>query len=254
MLLISINDGFDYLLAILEYLTNTKLNVRAGKIVAGLEPENTNLLLQAIGKAVDSKVDSTAYIKQLNSPRDNKITEKKTGTKKGSLPKNSTRVLKDKDRKTKDGIKKNIKTPAEITPTSKRSSSKESPKLLPENNEKTVKGKRTAEDAGDQNQTSEVVLDIGRQNGDELNNENKLVGEQVDENDETNPSRADTLQNEDKSNNEIEKTPNRANEIVKTENNIPIKSAIRPKSARPKSGESLKIKTNEGQPLEMTGN
>ncbi|KAJ3665406.1 hypothetical protein Zmor_000902 [Zophobas morio] len=48
-------------------LTNTDLAVRPSKIIAGLEPTETNLLLQAIAKAIEKKVDSTEYINKLQS-------------------------------------------------------------------------------------------------------------------------------------------------------------------------------------------
>lgn len=43
--------------------------MRASKVIAGLEPTETNLLLQAIGKALDKKLDSSEYVSKLKSDK-----------------------------------------------------------------------------------------------------------------------------------------------------------------------------------------
>lgn len=43
--------------------------MRASKVVAGLEPTETNLLLQAIGKALDRKLDGSEYVARLKSDK-----------------------------------------------------------------------------------------------------------------------------------------------------------------------------------------
>ncbi|KAI4468453.1 traf3-interacting protein 1 [Holotrichia oblita] len=49
----------------IKILTEIELKVKPTKIIAGLEPSETNKLLQAIGYALDKKIDSTEYIKKI---------------------------------------------------------------------------------------------------------------------------------------------------------------------------------------------
>lgn len=55
-----------------EAITGIELAVRASKVIAGLESAETNLLLQAIGTALDKKLDSTRYITQQKSEKKSK--------------------------------------------------------------------------------------------------------------------------------------------------------------------------------------
>ena len=48
-----------------EFALNTTINIRVGKVVAGLEAENTNILLQALGEAATSGVDSNAAVQRV---------------------------------------------------------------------------------------------------------------------------------------------------------------------------------------------
>ncbi|KAL3287892.1 hypothetical protein HHI36_002348, partial [Cryptolaemus montrouzieri] len=62
-----------------KFITETDLNVRATKIVAGVEVNETNLLLQAMAVGIDKKLDSSEYIKQYkNTQNDLKNTQQKT--------------------------------------------------------------------------------------------------------------------------------------------------------------------------------
>ncbi|CAH1164116.1 unnamed protein product [Phaedon cochleariae] len=67
-----------FLNKLIEAVKNTTkidLPVRSSKIIAGLEPAKTNSLLQAIAIALDSNVDSSSYVNKIKS--DNGTTEKK---------------------------------------------------------------------------------------------------------------------------------------------------------------------------------
>ncbi|XP_066260615.1 TRAF3-interacting protein 1-like [Euwallacea similis] len=107
-------------------VSKTDLKVRPSKIVAGLEPVETNILLQTIAKLIDRKIDTKSYVASLNqlgqldkkSSKGGKI-DKKTSSnnnhkarREGSLsrptkktvveaPKNSERGNKESARKSK---------------------------------------------------------------------------------------------------------------------------------------------------------
>ena len=53
------------LIALVEAVIGEKIDVKANKIVAGLEPEKTNMFLQYLFKASTSGVDSTPYVKKI---------------------------------------------------------------------------------------------------------------------------------------------------------------------------------------------
>lgn len=234
------------------------LKVRAGKIVAGLEPENTNLLLQAIGKAIDSKTDSTDYVKKLHSPKETKSNEKKTIPKKITTTKKSNRVTKDKE-----VLSKQPKT--NDNPKSKRTP-KESPNSIKNNklyNEKEKTSMQNVENI------SEEKKDLLYQNNKPVleNNKNEKLS-----NEEAINNYMDTTETDsDRKGVQILPESKEPEDIIKeneeTKPNIPIeednivpkidnsyKSAVlRPKSARPKSGEKEKLKIAIEKPLEMTG-
>ncbi|KAK9709212.1 Microtubule-binding protein MIP-T3 CH-like domain [Popillia japonica] len=50
----------------IKILTEIDLKVKPTKVIAGLEPSETNKLLQAIGYALDKKIDSSEYIKKIS--------------------------------------------------------------------------------------------------------------------------------------------------------------------------------------------
>ena len=53
------------LIALVEAVLGEKIDVKANKIVAGLEPEKTNVFLQGLFRAATSGVDTTPYVKQI---------------------------------------------------------------------------------------------------------------------------------------------------------------------------------------------
>ncbi|KAJ8972974.1 hypothetical protein NQ317_019321 [Molorchus minor] len=62
--------------------TKIELTVRSSKVVAGLESTKTNQLLQAIGKALDAKVDTSEYIAQLKPGKTDDAEKKQVNGKK----------------------------------------------------------------------------------------------------------------------------------------------------------------------------
>jgi len=53
------------LVALLELMLEEKIDVKPAKVVAGLEPERTNIMLQALFRAATSGIDSGPYIQKL---------------------------------------------------------------------------------------------------------------------------------------------------------------------------------------------
>ena len=53
------------MIALVELMSNQKLDVKPAKIVAGLEPEKTNELLVAMYHVATSGVDSTPFVKKI---------------------------------------------------------------------------------------------------------------------------------------------------------------------------------------------
>ena len=52
-------------MALLELMLEEKIDVKPAKVVAGLEPERTNIMLQALFRAATSGIDSGPYIQKL---------------------------------------------------------------------------------------------------------------------------------------------------------------------------------------------
>ena len=53
------------MIALVEIMTQEKMEVKPAKIVAGLEPENTNEFLQTLFQVATSGVDSMPFVKQI---------------------------------------------------------------------------------------------------------------------------------------------------------------------------------------------
>ncbi|XP_071054443.1 TRAF3-interacting protein 1 isoform X1 [Onthophagus taurus] len=101
-------------------ISGNEIDVKPGKIVAGLEPTKTNKLLQLLGNCLDKKLNSSEYVAKLNS--ESKVEKKKivekTKTSKDSVDSSrktekTSKSLKPKDKVSKistDSIRKEIKT------------------------------------------------------------------------------------------------------------------------------------------------
>ena len=53
------------MIAVVELMIGEKLDIKPTKIVAGLEPDKTNMFLQELFRAATSEVDSTPAVKQV---------------------------------------------------------------------------------------------------------------------------------------------------------------------------------------------
>ncbi|KAI4468474.1 traf3-interacting protein 1 [Holotrichia oblita] len=110
----------------IKILTEIELKVKPTKIIAGLEPSETNKLLQAIGYALDKKIDSTEYIKKIDENVEiSKGTEQLLNTEQEHHLKHNTEtstdvVLEDKDGNLKASIRQEIQKPRMDRPKSAR--------------------------------------------------------------------------------------------------------------------------------------
>ncbi|KAI4468468.1 traf3-interacting protein 1 [Holotrichia oblita] len=103
----------------IKILTEIELKVKPTKIIAGLEPSETNKLLQAIGYALDKKIDSTEYIKKIGltsiQKRELDMTKPEKTKKKGngSIRDNNSveKLSKTKKEKSKKDNKNDILSP-----------------------------------------------------------------------------------------------------------------------------------------------
>lgn len=246
-------------------MTDGNFNVRAGKIVAGLEPEKTNLLLQAIGKAIDSKISSSEYVKNLHTLQEVKSNDKKNISKKANVITKTNKLSRDKN-----SISKQLKTTTKETPKSTRSTPKESPKITNNIKSKQVRNEKErtfTQDAEILNEDQQVTSEHVKVTTDDDKNEKveSIITE-------GNSNQTDNAKNNfDKKDDQIslenrelqklttefiqEAKPSvsspEVTDIVKAD--IPRTAVVRPKSARPKSGGNEKVKIDEGKPLEMKG-
>ncbi|XP_023021938.2 intraflagellar transport 54 [Leptinotarsa decemlineata] len=245
----------DKLIDAVRTTTQTKLTVRSSKIVAGLEPTNTNLLLQAIAKAIDNKIDTSSYVNQLKSAKENKKSDalKEGKSKTGSKEKNVKNKETDsksskrgksgdeipKQKKTIDETLKSKKTGSESLKNKKVSSSRDSSR-----NKVSSRTKIGTESPQKVVESENVAMNEILQNG---QNNKKVDNEELTESNiydttkegdilvQPQPQESSNENAGERSTTEIienDKTSLRTEENLKN---------IRPKSARPKSGEKKSI-------------
>ncbi|XP_055617283.1 TRAF3-interacting protein 1 [Toxorhynchites rutilus septentrionalis] len=148
------------LIDVTKIVTGKELKVRPSKVVAGLEPEKTNELLQAIGHALDKKLDSSSAVSIINEKAsdgaekkdDNaselkKKEEKKNEAKNKDKKKEKTKEkTKEKDRdKEKDKIKRNAgaEEAKKIESSSKNEKQEKQAKVSEKEKEKTNNANKT---------------------------------------------------------------------------------------------------------------
>lgn len=195
-------------------------------MIAGLEPTETNLLLQALGKAVEQKLDSSKYVAQLNRS----TTKAKQTTNKGDgdkAKKSSTSVKeitsskhKKKDspkiNQKKDNLKskkhsENVKTPDKVVETKEKKNELETEKnVTPKSSNENILENALTDEKITNNTDETVVPGAANENHDKIN-----MPSEVKEDDKITNSKDDNHVDDD--------------------NNNKKNSLIRPKSARPKS-------------------
>lgn len=166
--------------------------MRPSKIVAGLEPKETNILLQTIAKCIDKKIDTKNYVAQLHS-----------------TPKNTKKPSTRKPQREASVTRSNLKSKSDTTPKSSDRSHNNKTK-----EKKTVKEEEPPKEPHE-SETKEVTEEVV------TNDATKVV--------------VDTLK-------KVE-----ASQDLSGFSNARQSSAglVRPKSARPKSGE-LKTASTSG--------
>ncbi|CAG9834614.1 unnamed protein product [Diabrotica balteata] len=286
----------------IKSLSDNNLSVRASKIVAGLEPTNTNLLLQALAKSIESNIDSTQYVSNLKtgvktdrakkskipvekSKAPSKINNEQKVTEKKTIKSNEKKLDTFTNKKipnsvrTDDGNKgKTRKNNKQEEKASKVQKTEESPKIDSFKKEtlKPESSKKEKSKVDSARNTSNKVKDYTR-------NDNITLSENKDEAVENNTSKQ---QEDDGPNLEPSKDPEETpklghnlaineglnttitNEINNETENLDAKKSIanvelnsnrnllRPKSARPKSGDLDKNKTTtkdqtQNEPFKM---
>ncbi|KAJ8937580.1 hypothetical protein NQ318_023111 [Aromia moschata] len=240
----------------------TKMNliVRSSKIVAGLEPTNTNLLLQAIGKALDAKIDSSDYIKQLNSGNTENAEKKKLMLRRARKTPSESPRIKSKASTPKDSSRSKLE----------KTSTKQENKIKIVEKQNSRQGKEVA--------VKEIAVESSKPkestevDASQVSSHKGIVGDDNDK--EVVKSSAENVENTSEAlkNTEplIEKSVENQVENMHMENaqtegdnrNSSAHGLKRPKSARPKSGErrGMGPKQNPGnihqeeitEPLEMT--
>ncbi|XP_037069163.1 TRAF3-interacting protein 1-like [Pollicipes pollicipes] len=114
---------------VMEFVTEEKLGIKPGKVVAGLEASKTNLLLQSIGNGLSNKTKTSDAVKKV-------VDGEKPGGKKKD---------KDKSKKSKDGSPKKNKGGASLSDATNKS---------PDKKPKKDKEKKKKDDGDDKGKKS----------------------------------------------------------------------------------------------------
>lgn len=251
--------------------------MKAGKIVAGLEVENTNFLLQAIGKAIESKVESSEYVKKINSQNDVKSHNSKNGIKKTADAKKTNKTTKNKQvihqsktKNTTSETPKSIRSTAKASPkeASKTTSDKdpnEKEKIIKQTENNKIDTKiplspvlnNTVDDEKKESLESYKELQSNQnndpQNEKEVRSEILATNTNIVSNNENEEESKDISSQKEDNNNVQDDNKKEEDKNLKKDSNVHKNSAVRPKSARPKSGERIKNESDDIKPLEMKG-
>lgn len=212
------------------------------KIIAGLEPTQTNLLLQAIGKAIDRKLDSSKYVQKLNAG-----TVKNLQKVKSEIKTRQDKVTNSKSTDVEKKIKKGTKTKQKTqshnekihTPKSTRDADKEHKKEL--KTKKNLDSSVIEINASNNAESINSVLEEHQQHTAEIGDSeiNKKTEETILNNEHPEILHEDGKQLEDNLNmpDNINNThPTNAEPADNLQIDVDEKIMERPKTARPKSG------------------
>lgn len=173
-------------------------------------------MLQAIGKAIEKKLDSKEYIKQLQS--------------------GETAIKNEKNKTSKPKTIKKTKNPEKLTPKSNDTPKDNKKKSKePKNKEKKEKSSKKKEENIKETPEVPVVIEESKPITNETNVDNNIIKNTIEQNNEENKIKEDNIENKKDISlgNILEKT----SDIKQDEPPKRISSVSRPKSARPKSGE-----------------
>lgn len=237
----------------IETLTEIDLKVKPTKIIAGLEPSETNKLLQAIGYAIDKKIDSKEYVKNVNTQ--SKLSDKtKKASKKNSVKsekiKGSVREKQSETRTTKpETTNKNTsegKVSEKIKKKSKKDDNrKEVEKISPSAQKEMQVHKADNKHISDNNSKNSNLEVIEKPNNvdKEITQKNDFLKLKEDISEKNNIADTDTKKERKE---ELNETTISTDKDVSLENNSvdyeqPRIRSARPKSARPQTSDVKKV-------------
>lgn len=241
------------------------MKARPSKIIAGLDPEDTNQLLQAIGSALEQKLDTTDYVKQFKKKGKPKVegeklkktsktsitSEEKAKTIKKELRKSIEASPKEKSKRkeeAKNSVRDKVIESVQKEKKVLKEKSKNKPSKMKERNDNETKvSKKPKEDLKTINQleskdvTSKSIMEV---NEDKVEiNESKLETTDMTEiKTETDESKIETTEIETEASQfeTTSKTETLTHEVDVKPESSETKILERPKSARPRSGDFKK--------------
>ncbi|XP_076269061.1 uncharacterized protein LOC143201715 isoform X1 [Rhynchophorus ferrugineus] len=220
-----------------KYISKTELKTRPSKIVAGLEPAETNLLLQTIGKCIDKKIDTSEYVLKVSS---GEIVKEKPAKKAGHKEKDKKadvkETSKEKRRVREASVSRTKKSGGGETPKSTdrikestRTKGKDNKTLKPKQKKEEVK-KDSPKPEEDKKKDSPRLGETKNEPVVELPQNEEATGIQLEE--EAPPTTS-------KNNPTDEESQKPEEQPVFSNARLGSASLTRPKSARPKSGDRL---------------
>ncbi|KAF7280000.1 hypothetical protein GWI33_006516 [Rhynchophorus ferrugineus] len=220
-----------------KYISKTELKTRPSKIVAGLEPVETNLLLQTIGKCIDKKIDTSEYVSKVSSGEIIKEKPaKKVGHKEKDKKADVKETSKEKRRVREASVSRTKKSGGGETPKSTdrikestRTKSKDNKTLKPKQKKEEVK-KDSPKPEEDKKKDSPRLGETKNEPVVELPQNEEATGIQLEE--EAPPTTS-------KNNPTDEESQKPEEQPVFSNARLGSASLTRPKSARPKSGDRL---------------
>ncbi|XP_018322892.1 TRAF3-interacting protein 1 isoform X2 [Agrilus planipennis] len=245
----------------MKSITGKEIKARPGKIIAGLEPKETNHLLQIIAKALDKKVDSSVYINNLNKETRNMTGQKEkkrtpstirdasSDKKTKTSSKNSTPRRNDKDNASTDRMRKSKINTESVTNSKANKHGKNKEKDINKEGQKIRTDTKESEEKEEKQNSNE---DIKEEHNEKLETLEEVQDkDDIKSEEEVEPSKSNINENNDGKNKEETITSDSSKDNMKVKesklkdddikNSVDVllqkkdTTLIRPKSAKPKS-------------------